>query len=56
MQGVFEKAESLTTADYLSQVSVIKAEKETAENAVFERLTQDVMKMVELGICSLADS
>ncbi len=54
-QAVFEKAESLTTADYLSQVSVIKTEKETAENAVFERLTEDVMKMVELGTCSLAD-
>lgn len=55
LQAVFDKAESLTTADYLSQVSVIKTEKETAENAVFERLTEDVMKMVELGTCSLAD-
>jgi len=56
LQAVFDKAESLKTADYLSQVSVIKTEKETAENAVFERLTEDVMKMVELGTCSLADS
>jgi hypothetical protein len=55
LQAVFEKAENLTTADYLSQVSVIKTEKETAENAVFERLTEDLMKMVELGTCSLAD-
>ena len=56
LQGIFEKAESLTTAEYLAQVSVIKAEKEAAENAVFERLTHDVMKIVELGVCSLADS
>jgi hypothetical protein len=56
LQAVFEKAESLTTADYLSQVAVIKAEKESAENAIFERLTHDVMKVVELGACSLADS
>jgi hypothetical protein len=55
LQAVFDNAESLTTAVYLSQVSVIKTEKETAENAVFERLTEDVMKMVELGTCSLAD-
>ena len=38
------------------EVERIKAEKEAAENAVFERLTHDVMKIVELGVCSLADS
>ncbi|RON23325.1 hypothetical protein BK660_06770 [Pseudomonas brassicacearum] len=56
MRAVFEKAESLTTGDYLSQVSVIKAEKEAAENAVFERLTQDALKIAELGICAPGDS
>lgn len=53
LQAVFEKADSLATADYLSQVTTIKAEKEAAENSVFESLTRDALKLAELGICAV---
>ncbi|MHC8345338.1 NEL-type E3 ubiquitin ligase domain-containing protein [Pseudomonas sp. RT6P73] len=56
MKAVFDKAESLATGDYLNQVSMIKDEKEAAENAVFERLTQDALKIADLGICRFTDS
>jgi hypothetical protein len=56
MQAVFEKADTLSTADYLSQVSVIKTEKEAAQNAVFEQLTQAALRIDDLGICALPGS
>jgi len=53
LQAVFEKADSLTTADYLSQVTAIKTEKDVAENSVFERLTQEVLRAADVGVCEL---
>ncbi|WP_223453141.1 MULTISPECIES: NEL-type E3 ubiquitin ligase domain-containing protein [unclassified Pseudomonas] len=55
LQAVFENAESLTTAEYLRQVSVIKAEKEAAENTVFEHLTQEALRVTEGGVCGLPE-
>jgi hypothetical protein len=56
MHAVFEKADTLSTADYLRQVSVIKTEKEAAQNAVFEQLTQAALRIDDLGICALPSS
>jgi hypothetical protein len=56
MQAVFEKADSLSTADYLRQVSEIKTEKEAAQNAVLEQLTQAALRIDDLGICALPNS
>jgi Leucine-rich repeat (LRR) protein len=55
MEAVFEKADSLTTGDYLSQINTIKAQKDLAENAVLERLTVDALKLADLGICIVPD-
>lgn len=55
LQAVFETADSLTTGDYLAQVSQIQAEKEAVQNSIFEQLTHSALKIVELGICAVPD-
>lgn len=54
MEVVFEQASNLTTGSYLTQLDAIKVAKETAENAVLEHLTEEAMKRVDMGICTVA--
>jgi hypothetical protein len=51
IEAVFDKVDSLTTGSYLTQLNVIKVAKEDAENAVLERLTNDALRLVDLGLC-----
>jgi hypothetical protein len=53
IEAVFDKADSLTTGSYLTQLNVIKVAKEDAENAVLERLTNDALRLVDLGLCAV---
>jgi hypothetical protein len=53
MEAVFEQADRLTTGSYLTQLNVIKVAKEDAENAVLESLTNDALRLVDLGLCAV---
>ncbi|MBV4457323.1 hypothetical protein KVG96_05105 [Pseudomonas sp. COR58] len=55
LQALFEKADTLTTADYLEQVEAISFERQSAETNLMKRLTDDVIKRIELGVCALSD-
>ncbi|WP_085629739.1 NEL-type E3 ubiquitin ligase domain-containing protein [Pseudomonas sp. R16(2017)] len=55
LQALFEKADTLTDSDYLEQVSAISLERQTAETNLMKRLTDDVIKRIELGVCALSD-
>jgi hypothetical protein len=56
LQALFEKAQTLKSADYLGQVDTIKVARETAETAVFKRLTNDALKAIDLGLCAMPDA
>ncbi|MFJ4194237.1 NEL-type E3 ubiquitin ligase domain-containing protein [Pseudomonas sp. NPDC089534] len=55
LQALFEKADTLTDADYLEQVNAISLERQAAETNLMKRLTDDVIKRIELGVCALSD-
>ncbi|SDT38068.1 NEL-type E3 ubiquitin ligase domain-containing protein [Pseudomonas granadensis] len=50
-----EKASSLPDADYLSQAQIIMAEREQALEEVLTRLTDDALRIEELGLCARPD-
>jgi hypothetical protein len=52
MQKVFDQRESLKDADYRKQLDGIKDEQAIAENTLLESLTQDAIKLVDLGVCA----
>lgn len=56
MQAVFDQRESLKDADYRQQLDAIKDEQAVAENTLLERLTQDVMKLVDQGVCAIPEA
>lgn len=56
MNTVFEQATQLTTADYLSQMDAIQSKREKAVQAELSRLTDDAIRLVDLGICALPDA
>lgn len=53
LDAVFEQASTLSSADYLSQMDAIRFQRELAEEAVLTRLTDDAIRLVNLGICAL---
>ncbi|TMU80217.1 hypothetical protein FGA82_10610 [Pseudomonas fluorescens] len=53
LDAVSEQADALSSADYLSAIEAIKVERETAENALLTRLTDDAIRMANLGICAM---
>lgn len=55
LQKVFDQADSLTDADYRQQLDAIRGEQATAENSLLESLTQDIMKLADLGMCVLPE-
>lgn len=55
MQALFETAESLDSADYLRQVSVIKEERDAAQSSILEELTDQAIRIADVGICGLAE-
>jgi hypothetical protein len=53
LDAVFEQASTLSSADYLSQMDAIRFQRELAEEAVLTRLTDDAIRLVNLGICAM---
>lgn len=56
MNAAYEQAQSLTSADFLSQAEAIRLEREQAEEAVLERLTEDALRLMDLGICVMPEA
>jgi hypothetical protein len=56
MNAAYEQAQSLTSADFLSQAEAIRLEREQAEEAVLERLTGDALRLMDLGICAMPEA
>jgi len=50
-----EKSSSLPDADYMSQAQIIMAEREHALEAVLTRLTDEALRIDELGLCARPD-
>ncbi len=55
MTALDEKADTLPSADYLSQGLALKLQKEQAQEAEFKRLTQESIRLVDLGLCVMPD-
>lgn len=55
LNKVFDKASTLKDVDYRGQVEAINRERDLAETKLLERLTDEAMKRVELGLCALAE-
>ncbi|MHA3737381.1 NEL-type E3 ubiquitin ligase domain-containing protein [Pseudomonas sp. Eth.TT006] len=51
--ALFEKAEELNSADYLSEMNLCASRLEQTESALLERLTEQVIRLVEGNICLL---
>lgn len=51
VQALFEKAEELTSADYLSEMGLCTSRKQQTENALLQRLTQRIAEQIERGTC-----
>lgn len=56
MEKVFEKASTLDTGDYLLKMDAIKLQREQAEEALLKRLTNDAIRLVDLGLCAMPDT
>ncbi|QHC97022.1 hypothetical protein PspR84_21045 [Pseudomonas sp. R84] len=54
LDAVFEQADALSSADYLSTMEAVRLERETAENALLTRLTDDAIRLENLGICAMS--
>jgi hypothetical protein len=55
LNTLFDKAPTLKDGDYRGQVEVINRERDLAETKLLERLTEEAMKRVDLGLCALAE-
>ncbi|MFJ2488628.1 NEL-type E3 ubiquitin ligase domain-containing protein [Pseudomonas sp. NPDC087639] len=53
IDAVFDQATKLTTGDYLNQMDAIKLKREEAEETVVTRLTNDAIRLMDLGICAM---
>ncbi|HWH88925.1 MAG TPA: NEL-type E3 ubiquitin ligase domain-containing protein [Pseudomonas sp.] len=53
MSALEEKADTLASADYVSQWDALKLEKEQAQDALFERLTDESIRLMDLGLCAM---
>ncbi|MEO6676928.1 MAG: NEL-type E3 ubiquitin ligase domain-containing protein, partial [Pseudomonas sp.] len=56
LSKVFETASTLKDADYRVQVEAINRERDVAEIKLLERLTDETMKRVDLGLCAIAQA
>ncbi|MBC3775804.1 NEL-type E3 ubiquitin ligase domain-containing protein [Pseudomonas sp. SWRI99] len=56
LEREFEGATKLSSADYLSKVDAIKLDREQAEEAVLQRLTDDAVRLADLGICMMPEA
>lgn len=56
LNTVDEQAQSLTSADFLIQADAIKLEREQALEAVLKRLTDDAIRLMDLGICAMPEA
>ncbi|MCU0071510.1 NEL-type E3 ubiquitin ligase domain-containing protein [Pseudomonas koreensis] len=52
-QALFERSEELSSADYLREMNLCAARLEQTEGALLERLTEQVMRLVEGNACVL---
>jgi hypothetical protein len=55
MSALDEQADTLPSADYLSQGEALRLEKEQAQEAVFKRLTEESIRLMDLGLCVMPD-
>lgn len=55
MSALDEQADTLPSADYLSQGLALKLQKEQAQEAEFKRLTQESIRLMDLGLCVMPD-
>ncbi|MFJ2687325.1 NEL-type E3 ubiquitin ligase domain-containing protein [Pseudomonas sp. NPDC087342] len=55
LNTVFDKAPTLKDGDYRGQVEAINRERDLAETKLLERLTDEAMKRVDLGLCALGE-
>ncbi|WP_415761841.1 NEL-type E3 ubiquitin ligase domain-containing protein [Pseudomonas sp. CP4] len=55
IDAVFEQAETLPSADYLSQMDAIRLERDEAQQAVIKRLTEESIRLMDLGLCVMPD-
>ncbi|WP_192561978.1 NEL-type E3 ubiquitin ligase domain-containing protein [Pseudomonas gozinkensis] len=56
IQALFDKAEELSSADYLSEMNRCAGRLEQSENTLLERLTEQVLRLTERGACLLPDA
>ncbi|SDS59583.1 C-terminal novel E3 ligase, LRR-interacting [Pseudomonas sp. Z003-0.4C(8344-21)] len=55
MTALDEKAKTMRDADYRSQADIIKAEREEAFKVVWTELTEEALRIEELGLCARPD-
>ncbi|MFJ2529611.1 NEL-type E3 ubiquitin ligase domain-containing protein [Pseudomonas helmanticensis] len=55
MSALDERADTLPSADYLRQGLALKLQKEQAQEAEFKRLTQESIRLMDLGLCVMPD-
>jgi hypothetical protein len=55
LQKVFDQRDTMTDADYRTQIDTIKTEQATAEKTLLERLTGDVLKLVDTSSCAIPE-
>ncbi|MGY2438916.1 NEL-type E3 ubiquitin ligase domain-containing protein [Pseudomonas sp. SDO52101_S400] len=55
IQALFDRAEELSSADYLSEMNRCAARLEQSEKTLLERLTEQVLRLTEGGACALPD-
>jgi hypothetical protein len=56
MSALFDKKDTLPSGDYLSQNQALKLEKDQAEDVLFKSLTEDAIRLMDLGICAMPDT
>ncbi|MBV4485727.1 hypothetical protein HU727_009035 [Pseudomonas sp. SWRI153] len=55
MSALDEQADTLPSADYLSQANALKVDREQAQEAVFKSLTEESIRLMDLGLCAMPD-
>lgn len=55
MSALDEQADTLLSADYVSQANALQLEKEQAQEAVIKRLTEESIRLMDLGLCVMPD-
>lgn len=55
IQALFDKADTLTSAEYRKQMDGLMMNKEQAENELFKSLTTEALRVGDVGICAIPD-